>query len=280
MPDDQPLSTWFAGMRSQTTINGSSKLVWLLKAFNIVVCLMCVFIFFFFFVDVSPGRNVEESTEGGKGQKLAAAAGYEESEALPSEIQRLPFVKNIELWRAIESMEVIQRMPQKPHFRDLESCNEIYREGLAVACMVNFSSLVQSTAKLRLEDPRSKIEGKLKTLVELEGHGFDVKLVRDRLNELLLLKDRHEELQKQYKQEESEITERNLEKSENEEKNDEMMKKLRELEETQALIMAKVEKKDSEIASLESRVEGINNAIRNVGCEFVEVLAAATAALS
>ena len=280
MPDDQPLSTWFEGMRSQTTINGSSKLVWLLKAFDIIVCLMCVFIFLYFFLDISRDRNVEESTEGGKGQKLAAAAaGYEESEALPGEVQRLPFVKNIELWRAIESMEVIQRMPQKPHFRDLESCNEIYREGLAVACMVNFSSLVQSTAKLRLEDPRSKIEGKLKTLAELEGHGFDVKLVWDRLNELLLLKDRYEELQKQYKEEESEITERNREKSEIEEKNDETTKKLRELEEKQSLIMAKKGKRDSEIASLESRVEGINDAIRSVGHEFVEVLAAATAAL-
>ncbi|KAE8694907.1 hypothetical protein F3Y22_tig00110764pilonHSYRG00075 [Hibiscus syriacus] len=46
-------------------------------------------------------------------------------------------------------------MPQNPHFQPLVKSKEILREGLAVAHMLNFTSLVQKTSELTVVDPRN-----------------------------------------------------------------------------------------------------------------------------
>ncbi|CAH1416679.1 unnamed protein product [Lactuca virosa] len=101
----------------------------------------------------------------------------------------LPFkISSPTLWKTIESMEVLHKIPQKPHFRALEGVKESEREGVAIGSMVTFSRVVDKTCALRFEDPRSAIEECLETVAELELHGFQVELVRDRLTQLLLIK--------------------------------------------------------------------------------------------
>ncbi|KAA8533349.1 hypothetical protein F0562_033118 [Nyssa sinensis] len=46
--------------------------------------------------------------------------------------QSLPLEKCSVFWKRIESMEVFQVMPQKPHFRPLDNCEESVREGSAI----------------------------------------------------------------------------------------------------------------------------------------------------
>ncbi|KAJ9553712.1 hypothetical protein OSB04_017757 [Centaurea solstitialis] len=114
--------------------------------------------------------------------------------------ENLPFVRSTPLWETLESMEAFIKLPQKPHFRPLlEGVKESAREGLAIGSMVTFSSVVEKTCGLRFDDERSRIEDCLETLVELERHGFEVEVIRDRLTRLLLIKDKEEELEDRWK---------------------------------------------------------------------------------
>lgn len=193
---------------------------------------------------------------------------------VPGENQSLPFVKNTPLWKTIESMEVFRKMPQKPHFRPLESSKENSREGLAIGFMVNFASVAEKTSSLQFDDSRSIIEDNLETLLELENHGFDVKLLRDRLTGLLLMKDKQEELQDESNENRSQMRDISEDKSRIDEKIAEIDKKLRILQEERALALSTKEKKDSEIAYLESTVNRINKVISSVRLQFEALVAA------
>lgn len=182
---------------------------------------------------------------------------------LSTEIQRLPFVKSTVLWATVESMDVFQRIPQKPHFQPLEHVKESYREGLAIGYMVTFSSLVDRSCKLQLDDPRSTIDEILGTLDELRGHGFDVQQIQDRLNEMLLLKDKHKTLELQSAEIDSEMVKHNMEKTEVDEEIEEMKKQIAELEEKLSVATSKKDAKDLEIASLQSKMDDIRGEIRS-----------------
>lgn len=141
------------------------------------------------------------------------------------------------------------------------SFKETSREGLAIGSMVNFSSVVENTSKLQYDDSRSIIEDNLDTLVELESFGFDVRLVGDRLTRLLLIKDKQEELEERSKEIKSWINEHDLETSNIDKEIDEIDKRIKELQERQALAVSKKEKRGSEISSLESTAECIDDGI-------------------
>ncbi|KAA8549056.1 hypothetical protein F0562_000740 [Nyssa sinensis] len=249
LSDDQPLSMWFEGMHSPTTVDHSR---------------------------VSPGRAVQQYTVTSvRQEEIAIHPGVNVSNDIVSDYSpRLPFVKTFPLWETIESMEVFQVMPQKPHFRPLDSCKECSREGLAIGSMVNFSGVVKTTSELHFDDPRSIVEDSLDTLLELENHGFDVKVVRDRLTRLLLIKDRQEQLQDQLKELRNWMVEHNHEKTKIHEEIDEIIKQIRELEGKRSLSMLMKGIKESEIASLQARLDTINEEIKNVQLDF-EGLAAA-----
>lgn len=192
---------------------------------------------------------------------MELTAVNDEGESQQDENQSIPFVKNTLLWKTIESMEVFRVMPQKPHFWNLGSFKETSREGLAIGSMVNFSSVVENTSKLQYDDSRSIIEDNLDTLVELESFGFDVRLVGDRLTRLLLIKDKQEELEERSKEIKSWINEHDLETSNIDKEIDEIDKRIKELQERQALAVSKKEKRGSEISSLESTAECIDDGI-------------------
>lgn len=227
---------------------------------------------------VSPNTTVRQCTETSEREiemAMQAAAVDGNGDIVPVPNQSLPFLKTFPLWETIESMEVFQVMPQKPHFRPLDGCKESSREGLAIGCMVTFSSVVKKTCELQFDDPRSSIEDSLETLLDLEGHGFDVKLARDRLTGLLLIKDRQELLQDQSKELESQIMEHGHEKTKIDEEIDNIDKQIRELQAKRALAMSMKEIKDSECASLQSSVDNINEGIKSIQLEFEELAGAA-----
>lgn len=241
--EDQPLSKWFQEMNSPTT-NDASRL--------------------------SPARSSEQCAVASNGQLATVNENHavDEQEIVMSELQSLPFVKNTLLWSTLESMEVFQKLPQKPHFRPLEQCKESSREGLAIGCMVTFSSVVERTSRLKFDDPKSTIDDILETLVELESHGFDVGVVRDRVTHLMTMKDKQERLQEQVEQLHGEIEKHNVEKSKFDEEEEEINKQMKFLQEKLSQVASMKATKDREIASLQSKLEGIRKGITSVESDF------------
>ncbi|XP_055962103.1 DUF724 domain-containing protein 7-like [Mercurialis annua] len=162
-----------------------------------------------------------------------------------------PFEKCSPLWEKIDSQEVFRAMPQRPHFRTLMRYKKLNREGLALGNMINFASLVEKTCKLQVDDPRDVMNSYLDALSELEIHGFDVKPVAKRLNELVLMKDRQEELQNRLKENETEFTKVNSEKTNTEKEIDALDEEIRMLKERQAMNKSMKVCNDSKIASLD-----------------------------
>ncbi|KAJ4975682.1 hypothetical protein NE237_000788 [Protea cynaroides] len=105
------------------------------------------------------------------------------------ENQSLPFVKSLPNWKTLESMEIFHLLPQKPHFCPLNHYSEAVREGLAFGYMTAFANLMQKTSKLQLDNPGSDFEMILNGFVGLGTYGFNVQPVRERVNELLKIKD-------------------------------------------------------------------------------------------
>ncbi|XP_059657526.1 uncharacterized protein LOC132304042 isoform X6 [Cornus florida] len=239
LSDDQPLSMWFEGMYSPA-VNGSK---------------------------VSTAMTVQHIA-------IQPPAVDANGDIVPVENQSLAFVKISPLWETIETMEVFRVMPQKPHFRPLDNCKESSREGLAIGSMVTFFNVAKKTFELHSDDPRSVIEDGLETLLDLDSHGFDVKLLRDRLTGLLLLKDKQEQLQDQTTELKTRIMEHTHQKSKIDEEIDEIDELIRVLQEKRALVVPLKETKDSEIASLQSRERDIIEDIKSMKLDF-EGLAAA-----
>ncbi|KAK3219508.1 hypothetical protein Dsin_013478 [Dipteronia sinensis] len=97
------------------------------------------------------------------------------------ENQILQSLESSPILRFVQSLEEFQLMPQKPHFRPLDECEVVYREGLALKHMMTFVNVVKKTSKLQVNASRSIIGSLLKCLPELESHGFNVTDVRRRL---------------------------------------------------------------------------------------------------
>ncbi|KAJ6729340.1 AGENET DOMAIN-CONTAINING PROTEIN-RELATED [Salix viminalis] len=109
--DDQPLSTWFGNMQAPTSLEESRLSTGRIAS------------------GVSVAREkyvveVETSTVDPKSNDTLVGN------------QSVPFVKRSPVWNTIESMEVFQIIPQKPHFHPLTECKGEYREGSAIGIMV------------------------------------------------------------------------------------------------------------------------------------------------
>ncbi|CAI9759204.1 unnamed protein product [Fraxinus pennsylvanica] len=197
------------------------------------------------------------------------ASGFEDNGAIMlSEQQILPFVKKNILWKTIESMEIFGKAPQKPHFQPLEHFKESLREGLAIGYMVTFASVVEKASKLLFNDPKSIMIDILETVADLEKYGFDVRVVRNRVLELIAMKDKHEKLLSQVKELNSRITEQNLEKSKIDEEIGKSSMQIIELQKKLSLAESSKELKGRAIASLQSRLEEIEENVRTAECDF------------
>ncbi|EOY04581.1 Uncharacterized protein TCM_019808 isoform 2 [Theobroma cacao] len=189
------------------------------------------------------------------------------------EDEGLPFVKSLPIWKAVQSMEIFQVMPQNPHFHPLVKLKEILREGVAVGHMLTFASLVQKTLNLTVADPRNLFTSILDALLDLEMLGFDVKAVRDRTSELLVMKDRYGHLQDQSKEVEVQVKQHAHELTKINEEIDINKKMLKELEEKQAILVSIRESKISKIASLQVCADVTTGDIQSVEFDFENLAA-------
>ncbi|EEF30419.1 protein ALP1-like [Ricinus communis] len=185
--------------------------------------------------------------------------------------QEMPFHKSSFVWGDIESMEVFRLLPQKPHFSPLIEFEEASREGVAMRHMMTFAMLVEKTSKLRVDDPRNLFQSYLEILANLRLHGFDVKAVMDRLNMLLSMKDRYEQLKGPSKNGHVQLIEHNYEMMKLEEGIDKTDKTISESGEKQAM---KVVTKDSGNNASKVDAEVISADILSTKLQF-ESLAAA-----
>ncbi|MFS8027026.1 putative FCP1 domain, HAD-like superfamily protein [Helianthus anomalus] len=164
--------------------------------------------------------------------------------------QDWPFIKHSPIWATIDSLVSCLTPPQKPHFFPLKKTKELHREGLAIAHMLTCYNLVQSLPNIKLNDPVDIINDNLEVLVDLEAHGFDVDLIRCRLNELLSLKSKavqHEDTLK-------ELEKRTYEKLVIEKEMDQLKAEMEKLQEKMmhAEIMRKA--KEEELVRLQSNL--------------------------
>ncbi|KAK8474595.1 hypothetical protein V6N12_018602 [Hibiscus sabdariffa] len=202
---------------------------------------------------------------------LVGLAGDNESDEGPN----LPFVKTLQVWKVVESMDVFKAMPQSPHFHPLVESKKLLREGLAVGHMLNFASLVEKTSKLTVADPENLFTSILDALPDFRNLGFDVEAVRDRASELLLMKDRHEHLQHSSKDVELKLKQCSDELTKIKEEIDVNSKMLRELKEKQASLLSKKTSNISQMTSLQACVDVTTKDIQIVEAEF-ESLARST----
>ncbi|KAL7149619.1 hypothetical protein ABFS83_05G053500 [Erythranthe nasuta] len=195
-----------------------------------------------------------------------------ESALVAAESQVLPFVKNTVLWTTIESMEAFQKAPQRPHFKPLEQVKESSREGLAIGYMVTFCGVVERALGLRFDSPKSATDDILETIVDLEMHGFDVKVVRDRVNWLLSVKDNEEKLEVESKKLNDEIAEHDREKSKIGEEINEIKEEISKLQDKLSRAVSATEKEDCEIALLRARIKENEESISKGRREFEDAV--------
>ncbi|KAJ6796087.1 Uncharacterized protein M6B38_221855 [Iris pallida] len=193
----------------------------------------------------------------------------------------LPFEKRSSTWDLIESMEVFSRMPQQPHFCPLnQQCKEL-REGLAIGLMVTFSNSANSIALLRITDSRNKFDERLKVLLQLQAHGFDVEHIRSRITELLRMKDDLEHVMVKRSEMKAALTEKRKEREQLSGQIESVGKFAMEFEHTLSKIqdlrnsIAKQSmEKNSEVAKLQVDSRTVENALQSDENTFEVILSA------
>lgn len=185
-----------------------------------------------------------------------------------------PFTKSSSIWQFIDSLQVFQFLPQKPHFRPLLESYEATREGFAIGQMWNFVNLVEMASKLQIENPTSLFETYSEALAYLELLGFDVKVVVNRINKLMSIKTRQEQLDNQSKDIHSKISQCFAEKTEMVEEIDAIGKMIKELKARRAMEVSKKAMLESESNLLRMNANRINEDVSNAKLDF-ESLAAA-----
>ncbi|XP_021812669.1 DUF724 domain-containing protein 7 isoform X4 [Prunus avium] len=242
--DDRPLSMWFGGMQHPASLGEARS---------------------------SPDGNFREPVEVARRESLAVDAV---SGSGQDEKGGLPFVKSSPVWKAIETLEVFRMIPQTPHFRPLGQCKEEYREGSAIGNMITFSRLVEKISRLQFDEPKDAFNSILESLLDLEKYGFNVTVLRERVNNLLSVKDRQGQFQVESKDAESKIREHSHEKTKLVEEADCIAKKIIELEEKHASVKLEVVAKDLEIARLQKLADAMSETIQSARSDFEKLASA------
>ncbi|KAJ4795932.1 Tudor/PWWP/MBT superfamily protein [Rhynchospora pubera] len=157
-----------------------------------------------------------------------------------------PFQKSCPVWQSLQSLELFTRTPQQPHFKKLDRYCQEMREGMAVGLMVTYTNLVDSTKNLSFDDDVAVIEQKCTCLETLEENGFNVDLIRTRLNHLLQIKTDHAE---------SGLKQAELEKD------------LAEKESESMSMLRKIEKISSDVGELEEQINALTEESRSLVVE-------------
>ncbi|TXG69256.1 hypothetical protein EZV62_004191 [Acer yangbiense] len=106
---------------------------------------------------------------------------------MPYQNQNSGSLESSSVLRFVQSLEEFQLMQQKPHFRPLDECEVVFRERLALKYMMTFVNVVKEISKLQVNASGSIMDSLLKSLPELESHGFNVKDTCGILAQLIVL---------------------------------------------------------------------------------------------
>ncbi|MBA0611043.1 hypothetical protein Godav_011762 [Gossypium davidsonii] len=246
--DDQPLSTWIGGIHSSGDEESRLSSGRLVNGWNEEKGL----------VDVPIESHAIDATG---------------RSPLDSD-QSLPFVKKSPIWRTIESLDVFQIVPQKPHFQPLAESREEFREGSAIGIMVTFASLFDKISMLHFDDPRNTFDSISEGLDDLEKHGFDVSLLRLRVNKLLSIKEGHSQHLGEKENAEREIMENTKGITKFDEEMEEIEKKIAQLQEQHSSIKSEKETKSLKVGSLKLHADVLNKLIQNAPHEFKKIATA------
>nr|KJB24431.1 hypothetical protein B456_004G145200 [Gossypium raimondii] len=246
--DDQPLSTWIGGIHSSGDEESRLSSGRLVNGWNEEKGL----------VDVPIESHAIDATG---------------RSPLDSD-QSLPFVKKSPIWRTIESLDVFQIVPQKPHFQPLAESREEFREGSAIGIMVTFASLFDKISMLHFDDPRNTFDSISEGLDDLEKHGFDVSLLRCRVNKLLSIKEGHSQHLGEKENAEREIMENTKGITKFDEEMEEIEKKIAQLQEQHSSIKSEKETKSLKVGSLKLHADVLNKLIQNAPHEFKKIATA------
>jgi hypothetical protein len=91
----------------------------------------------------------------------------------------------------VPKMEIFERLPQIPHFREVWNCPAEFREGKALGLMVSFANMADSIKKMQIQAEARLYQEKMNSLLDLEENGFQVGPLKVRLNNLLCTRNRH-----------------------------------------------------------------------------------------
>lgn len=247
--DDQPLSTWIEGIRP-SSIEESRR---------------------------PSGKNVNEVNEARGGQ----AGDVEESPVtdcedggLLRESQSLPFEKKSAFWKTLESMDVFNLLPQKPHFQPLSKMKEEFREGSAIGIMITFADLFEKISALQVNGPRNAITSILGSLDDLEKHGFEITLLQSRLNALLSIKDQLSNIKEEREGHQSKVVETNNEITKIQEEKAVVEKTLAELKQRISTLEQEMKDKVSKAATLKLHSHALNECLDDIKKEFEKVASA------
>ena len=140
--------------------------------------------------------------------------------------------------------------------------------------MVTFAGLFEKISMLHFDDPRNTFDSILESLIDLEKHGFDVTLLRHRLNKLLSIKEGQGQYQGDRKNAEREIIENIKEITKFDEEMEEIEKKITQLQEQHTAIKLEKETKNLKIGSLKLHVDVLNELILNATRDFKKIATA------
>lgn len=129
----------------------------------------------------------------------------------PLTTQHLPFVKTSPVWAQLEGLEIFRKAPQRPNFHQFQQHGPEVCEGMALGLMTSFANLAESISRLHVLDGNGLLEQKMKGLALLEGHGFDVKDLRSRVETLIHANNRCVELQDSMRKVEEKIAHKDTE---------------------------------------------------------------------
>lgn len=86
-------------------------------------------------------------------------------------------------------LEIFERLPQKPHFREVQNCPPEFREGKVLGLMISFANIAESIKNMRIQDGARLYQEKMNSLLVLEEDGFEVVPMKVRLHNLLCLRN-------------------------------------------------------------------------------------------
>lgn len=106
-----------------------------------------------------------------------------------------------------DKMEVFQKLPQIPHFREAWNCPPELREGRALGLMVCFANMAKSIKDMRIQEEPRLYQEKMNILLEMEENGFETGPLKVRLHNLLCTRNHHMNLKSRKVRLEKEILE-------------------------------------------------------------------------